>query len=102
MDIVRAVQPRPAPELQPESRRLLAPDAILRLCRALTREYGNPRLGNKSNPLDKLVYVASHRDPAMMIAKLAGYSASGVLTCSYGFGCANCRRKYASVALSMK
>jgi endonuclease III len=57
MDIVGAVQPRSAHELQPEPRQLMAPDAILRVCRALTREYGNPRLGNKSNPLDELVYI---------------------------------------------
>jgi endonuclease III len=30
---------------------------IRAVCRALARDYGNPRLGNKSNPLDELVYI---------------------------------------------
>lgn len=31
--------------------------AIRAICRALAVEYGNPRLGNKANPLDELVYI---------------------------------------------
>jgi endonuclease III len=33
------------------------PATIQRVCRALAREYRNPRLGNKSNPLDELVFI---------------------------------------------
>jgi len=33
------------------------PETIRRVCRALATEYGNPRLGNKSNPLDELVFI---------------------------------------------
>jgi endonuclease III len=32
-------------------------DTILRVCRALAKGYGNPRLGNKANALDELVYI---------------------------------------------
>ena len=35
----------------------MRPETIRRVCRALARAYGNPRLGNKSNPLDELVYI---------------------------------------------
>lgn len=35
----------------------MGPATIRRVCRALATEYGNPRLGNKSNPLDELVFI---------------------------------------------
>lgn len=42
----RAPKPTPAPGVRIEA-----------VCRALEREYGNPRHGNKSNALDELVYI---------------------------------------------
>lgn len=35
----------------------IAIENIPKVCRALEHEYGNPRHGNKSNPLDELIYI---------------------------------------------
>lgn len=43
--------------MKKQKKPILSPQTIERICTSLEREYRNPRHGNKTNPLDELIYI---------------------------------------------